>query len=130
MTRASATPRSSRLYACGMNCPEVEPPSMIPAERRFDPVRSVTACSCTPTGLFVNALALYPIEERTCACAPSGATPSWRDTIFTTPLIASLPYNAAPWGPRITSTRSEERRVGKETWDTVTEQQYMELLLR
>jgi hypothetical protein len=32
--------------------------------------------------------------------------PSWRVMTLITPLIASDPYSAEPWGPRITSTRS------------------------
>ena len=42
-------------------------------------------------GVLPYFVALLPRLVRMSPCEPSGAVPSWRDTMFTTPLMASLP---------------------------------------
>jgi hypothetical protein len=82
------------------------PPEMCKsAERVLVPLTIDSAWSWAST-LWVNALCDSPAVVRMDVRGPSPFVPSCRVRMLTTPLIASVPYNAEPCGPRMTSIRS------------------------
>ena len=105
-TRKSASASTRCSDAPGTYAPTVARLTPSPYVRLPEPPRSDAECSCTNASRGAYAVDEKPaLDDNNNARAPVDV-PSCRVRMLITPLIASAPYNAAPCGPRITSTRS------------------------